>query len=281
MRGAISRDSRSGSADGCSAANLPPACAPLSIARAARASSASSSIPTGGAGCRRRASGNRHDRAAGRPRGRRPRRLALSWIGEDTLEARFPLQKAGLYLGAVQLGTGTVLPLAPLSLPYSPEFEPRTDPEEGKKTLQEIARVTGGAERTTWDDVFSARLLRNRQVKDLVIPLALMLLLLHMTEIAGRRLLWFQAARRWLNSLKMPLFRRRPLQPAPFDDAQGRPEHRGGGARTRAGKRHNRTSTRVWRDRAGARPVRRSPKGEGGGPLERAKNKARSRMSRG
>ena len=97
-------------------------------------------------GCRRRASGNRHDRAAGRPRRRRPRRLALSWIGEDTLEARFPLQKAGLYLGAVQLGTGTVLPLAPLSLPYSPEFEPRPDPEEGKKTLHEIARVTGGAE---------------------------------------------------------------------------------------------------------------------------------------
>ena len=61
-----------------------------------------------------------------------------------------------MYLGAVQLGTGAVLPLAPLSLPYSPEFEPRPDPEEGRKTLREIARVTGGIERTTWDDVFDA-----------------------------------------------------------------------------------------------------------------------------
>src|SRR4029453_16583935 len=151
------------------------------------------------------------DRAGGTTR-----RLTLSWIGEDTLEARFPLQKPGLYLGAVQLGTGTALSLAPLSLPYSPEFEPRTDPEGGKKTLQEIARVTGGAERTAWDDVFSARLLRNRQGKDFVIPLTLMLLLLHVTEIGGRRLLWFVAARGWLKSLTLPRLRRRPRrQPAP------------------------------------------------------------------
>jgi hypothetical protein len=191
------------------------------------------------------------------------RRLTLSWIGEDTLEARFPLEKAGLYLGAVQLGTGTVLPLAPLSLPYSPEFEPRTDPDEGKKTLQEIARVTGGAERTTWDDVFSARLLRNRQVKDLVIPLTLMLLLLQVTEIAGRRLLWFQTARAWLNGLKMPPLRRRPLpQPAPARVVSGTAPSPGSGAGEPAPD-----------------PSRRSAKREGG-PLERAKKKARNRMGR-
>ena len=68
----------------------------------------------------------------------------------------FPLQKAGVYLGAVQLGTGAVLPLAPLTASYSPEFEPRLDPEEGRKTLSEMARVTGGVERTTLDDVFDA-----------------------------------------------------------------------------------------------------------------------------
>ena len=204
------------------------------------------------------------------------RRLTLSWIGEDTLEARFPLQSAGLYLGAVQLGTGTVLPLAPLSLPYSPEFEPRTDPQEGKKTLQEIARVTGGAERTAWNDVFSARLLRNRQVRDLVIPLALMLLLLHMTEIAGRRLLWFQTARAWLDGLEMPRLRRRPLQPppAPVAISSTTAPPPGSGA------------TELAPDPSG-RLVRRSSseggssKGEGGGPLERAKKKARNRMGRG
>jgi hypothetical protein len=200
------------------------------------------------------------------------RRLALSWVGEDTLEARFPLEKAGLYLGAVQLGTGTVLPLAPLSLPYSPEFEPRTDPEQGRKTLQEIARVTGGAERTVWDGVFTAPLLRNRQVKDLVIPLTLMLLLLQLTEIAGRRLLWFQRGGAWLDGLKMPLRRRRRSQPmsAPVSGA-ATPSFGSG-----AGEAAPDPSRRL---------VRRSL-GEGGsaqregGPLERAKKKARNRMGR-
>jgi uncharacterized membrane protein/Mg-chelatase subunit ChlD len=147
-----------------------------------------------------------------------PQRLPLTWVGEDTLEAQFPIQRAGLYLGAVQLGSGGVLPLAPLSLPYSPEFEPRADPTEGAKTLAEIARISGGRERLAWDDVFDARRLRNRQVRDLVIPIALVLLVLHVAEIAGRRLLWFAAANAWLRRLRMPRLAtvwRRRRAPAP------------------------------------------------------------------
>ena len=132
------------------------------------------------------------------------RRLDLAWVGEDTLEARFPMQKSGMYLGAVRLGTGAVLPLAPLTLPYSPEFEPRIDSKEGQRTLSQIARVTGGIERTVWDDVFDASRLRTRQIRDLVIPLALMVLLLHVAEIAGRRLLLFAAAHGWLRTIRLP-----------------------------------------------------------------------------
>ena len=132
------------------------------------------------------------------------RKLPLSWVGDHTLEGRFPLQREGTYLGAVQLGGGEVLPLAPLSLPYSPEFEPRPDPEEGRKTLAEIARVSGGSERTAWADAFSVRGLRHREVRDLVIPLTLLLLLLHVAEIAGRRLLWFDAAHARLRAWRWP-----------------------------------------------------------------------------
>src|SRR6185295_10558896 len=32
-------------------------------------------------------------------------RLTLAWVSDDTLEARFPVHKAGMYLGAVRLGT--------------------------------------------------------------------------------------------------------------------------------------------------------------------------------
>ena len=135
-------------------------------------------------------------------------RVPLSWVGEDTLEARFPVQRTGLYLGAVDLGNRKILPLAPLSLPYSPEFEPRPDANEGKKTLVEMARVSGGIDRTAWDDVFNASRLRDRQVRDLIVPLALLVLLLHMAEIAGRRLLLFAFAEGWLGGVRLPNWRR-------------------------------------------------------------------------
>src|SRR6185295_8359831 len=113
-----------------------------------------------------------------------------------------------IYLGAVDLGNSKVLPLAPLSLPYSPEFEPRPDPDEGKKTLAEMARVSGGIDRTAWDDVFNASRLRDRQVRDLIIPLVLIVLLLHLMEISGRRLLLFAAAQARLRNLRLPSFSR-------------------------------------------------------------------------
>jgi Mg-chelatase subunit ChlD len=146
-------------------------------------------------------------------------RVALSWVGEDTLEARFPIQKTGIYLGAIDLGNNNVLPLAPLSLPYSPEFEPRLDPDEGRKTLAEIARVTGGIDRTSWDDVFNASRLRDRQVRDLIIPLALLVLLLHVLEIGGRRLLLFAAAQSRVRGLRIPRLRR-PVRVPPFEEAR-------------------------------------------------------------
>ena len=142
--------------------------------------------------------------APGDQAGAPSRRLDLAWVGEDSLEARFPVQQSGMYLGAVRLGTGAVLPLAPLSLPYSPEFEPRIDAKEGQRMLGQVARLTGGIERTVWDDVFDVSPLRSRQIRDLVIPLALMVLLLHVGEIAGRRLLLFAAAHGWLRTVRVP-----------------------------------------------------------------------------
>jgi hypothetical protein len=147
-------------------------------------------------------------------------RLNLAWVGENALEARFPLQRAGLYVGAVQLGQGAVLSLAPLSLPYSPEFEPRQDPGEGRAALAEVARITGGVERAAWDDVFERARIRNRQVRDLVIPLALLLLVLHIVEIGGRRLLLFEAAWRRIRAVRLPRLRRRRARHP--DSARGR-----------------------------------------------------------
>lgn len=137
----------------------------------------------------------------------KPERLSLAWVGENTLEARFPIRNGGIYLGAIDLGGGNVLPLAPLTLPYSPEYEPREDTLEGQKTLAETARLTGGIERTSFADAFNPNRLRDRQVRDLVIPLALLILLLHVSEVAGRRLLLFAAWNARLKDASLPRLR--------------------------------------------------------------------------
>jgi uncharacterized membrane protein len=192
----------------------------------------------------------------------KPQRLALAWVGEDTLEARFPLQNAGLYLGAVQLGTGGVLPLAPLTLPYSPEFEPQLDPEAGARALRELARVSGGVERTAWDDVFSAGRTWNRQFRDLAVPLVLVLLVMHVTEIAGRRLLLFAAAAARLRRVRLPKvrWRRRPTKVPVSSTAQ--------------------EPAAEERSAVAAEPASIAAAEPGPSPLSRAKNKARSRLGR-
>ena len=189
--------------------------------------------------------------------GEAPQRLPLSWVGEDVLEARFPLQKSGIYLGAVRLASGDVLRLPPLSLPYSPEFEPRPDPAEGRNTLAEMARLTGGAERTTWDDVFKGVGSRDRQMRDLVGLLMAFLLAMHVLEIGGRRLLLFAAASERMRTMRLP----RPRipwvrRPAPLVPGERRAEG----------------------DQAEpAPPVAAKPITS---PLARAKAKARSRLER-
>jgi Mg-chelatase subunit ChlD len=194
-----------------------------------------------------------------------PQRLPLSWVSDDQLEARFPVHRAGMYLGAVQLGNGVVLPLAPLSLPYSPEFEPQQDLEAGQKTLQEMARVTGGVERTTWDDVFTSGRMWNRQVRDAIVPLTLALLLLHVLEIGGRRLLLFAAVRQWVRTARYSVRR-----PAWWQLRRRRDQ---GVSATARGPRPLRPGPI-----GGDLPPARSPAESQGSPLARAKAKARDRM---
>ena len=195
------------------------------------------------------------------------KRLDLAWVGEDTLEARFPMHKPGVYLGAVRLGNGDVLPLAPITLPYSPEFEPRPDPKEGQTLLSQVAKVTGGIERTTWDDVFDASRLRNRQIRELVIPLALLLLVLHVAEIGGRRLLLFAAAQGWLRTVSMPRLRWPSRRPVPASAGVPAASPQPAAAASSASM-------------AAAEAPRPKPPKPKTSALERAKGKARDRMGR-
>jgi hypothetical protein len=97
----------------------------------------------------------------------------------------------------------------------------------------------------------------------LIIPPALTLLILHVLEIAGRRLLLFGAAQEWLRTLSLPRWRWPSRNPAPAPAtgsvAMSKPEQAASSS-------------------ASVQPAR-TPKSKTSA-LERAKGKARDRMGR-
>ena len=113
--------------------------------------------------------------------------LHLERLDERRLEARFPLSEAGAFRAAVQVGADRAVVVAPVTLPYSPEFEPRTDPGEGPKLLAELAELTGGRIDPPLAELFEGPRdsIGFRAVGEWFLWLALALLLL---EIVVRRL---------------------------------------------------------------------------------------------
>ena len=119
----------------------------------------------------------------------------LERSGENRFETRVPLTRAGVTLGTLRLPDGRYENLAPIVLPYSPEFERASDPREGERALRALARETGGqVEPPAHTLLRGPRRARAFRVvsRDLVL-IALSLLVL---EIAARRLaLWGMLSR--------------------------------------------------------------------------------------
>ncbi|HLU40682.1 MAG TPA: hypothetical protein VK081_14950, partial [Planctomycetota bacterium] len=71
--------------------------------------------------------------------------VTLLRAGERRLEARVPLTGEGVYRATVAVeGAGEVVSVPPITLPYSPEFERRLDPEAGARELARLVGITGG-----------------------------------------------------------------------------------------------------------------------------------------
>ncbi len=107
----------------------------------------------------------------------------MRWISADTLEATFPLRGNETALSTVEIaGAGRVV-LAPVALPYSPEFKPVSS-EEGQKALARLAQATGGKERIELSGVWKDLPLKPRliQLTPWLLMLALTLLLLEVLE---------------------------------------------------------------------------------------------------
>lgn len=157
----------------------------------------------------------------------------LTWVGPDTLEARFRMERTGTYRTIVQSPDGELSRGPATSLPYSPEFEPREGLPSGQDVMAEVAALSAGSERTNVLDVFlnPPRSSKRTSLLPWVFIATVILLLL---EIAGRRLsLWERLAEvtttgaaavepaRWLPQWKLPTWRtskqQRPSRTAAAD----------------------------------------------------------------
>lgn len=137
---------------------------------------------------------------------------AVSLRREDAhvLGARLPIGSTGSLFPIVQVG-GRVLRVAPVTLPYAPEFEPRSA-GEGRALLEELALLTGGQERVSVDAIYTAAgaAAGRRSIAPWLAALALVLLL---AEVAVRRWLpgWTPRRRPAASETVSATTRRRPV----------------------------------------------------------------------
>lgn len=147
--------------------------------------------------------------------------VLLERVSERRLEARFPMQKEGVYQAALASGDpgakGGVLRVAPVTLPYSPEFEPARDREAGAKLLARIAETAGGSVAPQSNRLFVGSR-ESAGVEWLARAAAWICALVLVLEIAVRRLqLELPRAPAALWWAKWPRFARKPASAARAD----------------------------------------------------------------
>jgi hypothetical protein len=107
----------------------------------------------------------------------------MHWSSADTLEVEIPLRGSETALSSIEVpGAGRVT-LAPVALPYSPEYKPAGG-EEGESALARLAQATGGKERIdlsgVWRDL--PRKMRMIELAPWLLILAALLLLVEVWE---------------------------------------------------------------------------------------------------
>lgn len=65
-------------------------------------------------------------------------------VGQDLFEARVPMREDGVYRFAAMTEDSELVPIDPVAIPYSPEFEARSERDAGERVLGTLARLSGG-----------------------------------------------------------------------------------------------------------------------------------------
>ena len=118
----------------------------------------------------------------------------MRWASADTLEVEITLRGNETALSTVDVPNAGRVTLAPVTLPYSPEFKPVSS-EEGQVALARLAQATGGKERIELSGVWK-NLQRQPRLIGLtpwLLMLAILMLLIEVFErytglITGRML---------------------------------------------------------------------------------------------
>lgn len=123
-----------------------------------------------------------------------PETIALERVSPTRFEARYPMTSGEIALTTVRLkqrsGDTVGIPLPPMVLPYSPEYERSTDPRAGEWLLRRVTARSGGVQDVAASEIFRGER-GSRTWRLLTRELVLLALLLLLLEIGGRRLtLW-------------------------------------------------------------------------------------------
>lgn len=110
-------------------------------------------------------------------------RLTMRWVSPDALAIDIPLRSDDTALATIDMGGLGVHNLSPVTLPYSPEFEPARS-DQGQPSLERIAHITAGKQRIDLGGIWSelARQPRWEPVAHWVLILAVVLLLMEVFE---------------------------------------------------------------------------------------------------
>jgi len=116
----------------------------------------------------------------------------MAWVSTDALQVDVPLGGEETVLSSVEVPGVGRRTLPPVCAPYSAEFSP-VDPDRGTKTLERLARATGGVQRVDLGGVWSALPALPRRVA-LAPWLLLAAVALFLAEVLERRTGVFAAA---------------------------------------------------------------------------------------